>query len=77
MPRYPRMVCAECRQRARAVDGRPVEFFNQDLSGGLLVRYTDTDEAYLGEECFIDDIPCRAEEGRFGGVIVQVLEVPG
>jgi hypothetical protein len=68
------MLCADCMKRARAKNGRPVEFSNQDLSGGLVGRYADTHEAYPGVDCALDGIPCRAEEGRFGGVIIQVLE---
>jgi hypothetical protein len=67
------MVCAECKKRTLAADGRPVEFFNQDMSGGLIGRYADTGKAYTGADCAIDGVPCRAEEGHFGGVVVQVI----
>jgi hypothetical protein len=73
IPRYPRMVCVACVKRARAANGRPVVFYNQGLSGGLEGRYTDTGEAYLGADCTIDGVPCRAEEAHLGGVVVQVL----
>ena len=68
------MLCVDCQKRACAKNGRPLEFFNPDFLGGLAGRYADTHETYPGVDCYIDGIPCRAEEGRFGGVVIQVLE---
>lgn len=72
-PRYPRRACSQCARRARSPDGRPLAFYNEGLSGGLLARYADTGEDYPGVECLIDGIPCRAGEARFGGVVLQVI----
>ena len=72
-PRYPRKVCTDCVKRARTNDDRPVAFFNQALSGGLEGRYADNGEEYPLPDCTIDGVPCRAEEARFGGVVIQVI----
>jgi hypothetical protein len=60
-------------KRARTNDGRPVAFFNQALSGGLEGRYADNGEEYPLPDCTIDGVPCRAEEARLGGVVIQVV----
>lgn len=75
-PRYPHAVCASCAARARDASGRPLVFFNQSLSGGYGARYADTGEIYPRHECFIDGVRCRADEARFGGIVIQVVEKP-
>jgi hypothetical protein len=70
-PRYPDHVCAECVGRARSEDGRPLRFFNLDLSGGIGAEYADTGEARASLECLVDGVRCRADEARFGGVVVR------
>lgn len=70
-PRYPRYVCPACVAKASSADGRILEFFNTDASGGYAARYGDTKEPYLSNECFIDGIPCSAYEARLGGVVIE------
>jgi hypothetical protein len=72
-PRYPRSVCADCASRAQSVDGRLLEFFNTDLSGGFVARYRDTLEAYRSHACWIDGVRCHADEARFGGIVIEVV----
>ena len=72
--RYPKYVCESCSNRARSRDGRPLKFFNISLSGGFTAQYADTGEVYESHECFIDDVPCYADEARFGGIVIQVLK---
>ncbi len=74
--RYPRAVCAACVARACDEGGRPLDFFNTDLGGGLAVVYRDTREPRESPLCFIDGLSCRAAEARFGGVVVQLCEEP-
>ena len=71
--RYPRRVCDGCAARAGAVDGRPLLFSNKDLSGGFAAHYADTGEPYDSHACWIDGVPCHADEHRFGGVVIEVL----
>lgn len=69
--RYSRTVCAECAALAKAPDGRPVQFFNVDLSGGFAGHYSDDYTPYGSHMCVIRGVECWAEEGRFGGIVIQ------
>ena len=73
-PRYPRVVCDACAQKASSADGHALMFYNIDLSGGYAAVYADTREEYPYHRCFIDRIPCWADEARFGGIVIQVQE---
>ncbi|MBC8078543.1 MAG: hypothetical protein H7Y32_20865 [Chloroflexales bacterium] len=70
--RYPRYICAACAQRAQSADGRALRFWNVDMSGGFSGTYADTGEPYAGHACFVDGVPCHADEARFGGIVIQV-----
>ena len=72
--RYPRYVCGDCSAKATSADGRPLEFSNVDFSGGFAARYADTGEDYPSHECFIEGAKCHADEARFGGIVIQVVE---
>lgn len=69
-PRYPNYACEPCASRASDASGRRLQFGNVSLSGGLAARVADTGEDHPGGACFIDGIPCVAQEARFGGVVV-------
>lgn len=75
--RYPDYLCRECAGRATDPGGHPLRFYNTSLSGGFVAKYADTDD--LAEESvthivYIDGLRCRADEARFGGVVVQPAE---
>ena len=70
--RYPNCVCNNCRYRACDENGRLLKFRNQDLSGGFLANYIDTNEKYDSHICFIDNVKCYADEAHFGGIVVEV-----
>ncbi len=70
-PRYPRCLCADCASRATAPDGRPLRFHNIAASGGFQAFYADTDAPYPGHDCRVDGIACRADEARFGGIVIE------
>lgn len=72
-PRYPSAVCAACALRACDAEGRTLEFFNAGVGGGYLAVFRDGGETYESHDCFIDGLPCRADEARFGGIVVQVI----
>ena len=69
--RYPNYVCRGCCRRTEDSDGRSVDFFNADLSGGFVARYRDTGEPYDSHECYIDGQRCRADEAHFGGIVIR------
>ena len=72
--RYPLYVCTACACKVVSSDKRPLRFGNVSISGGLSAQYGDTGEEYPGVKCFIDGIACKAEEARFGGVVIQALD---
>ena len=69
--RYPRYVCSKCASLTSDDKGNKVAFFNEELSGGIKGVYTDTNEQYPETICFINGIKCRADEARFGGIVIQ------
>jgi hypothetical protein len=73
MPRYPRYVCPDCAKRTADARGRQVVFFNLSLGGGFGGQVAGTGEPYTAHECFIDGIPCWADEAHFGGIVIQPL----
>lgn len=75
-PRYPRAVCFECASRASDAKGRALDFFNADFGGGFVAAYRDGGERYDSHECFVDSRACRADEARFGGIVVELCEEP-
>ena len=73
--RYPGYLCRDCVGRAATADGRALTLVNTTVSGGFAARYADNGE--LAEEesvthiVYVDGIRCRADEARFGGIVVQ------
>lgn len=70
--RYPRYVCSSCASRACSADGRPLAFSNVGFDGGYAAHYADTGEPYDSHDCWIDGVACRADEARFGGIVIEV-----
>lgn len=70
-PRYPRAVCPACVGRACDAEGRFLDFYNADFGGGYLALYREGGRKYDSHDCFIDGHACRADEARFGGIVVQ------
>lgn len=60
------------RREASDGRGRPLEFGNTSFSGGFVAWYADTGEIRESHVCFIDGVCCRADEARFGGIVIQV-----
>jgi hypothetical protein len=70
-PRYPDAVCPACVGRACDAEGRFLDFYNADFGGGYLALYREGGRKYDSHDCFIDGHACRADEARFGGIVVQ------
>jgi hypothetical protein len=68
---YPRYLCSDCASEATSRDGRPLVFFNIDISGGYRAQYADTKEPYDSHECFVKGQRCWADEARLGGIVIQ------
>lgn len=73
--RYPRYLCRECASGASDKSGKKLEFGNTDLSGGFEAVYADTGKKYQSHECFVKGMRCWADEARFGGVVIEALDV--
>ncbi len=73
-PRYLRAVCSACVRRACDAEGRLLDFYNTDFGGGYRAVYREGGEEYNSHDCFIDGYSCRADEARFGGIVVQMCE---
>ena len=76
LARYPGYLCRECASRAATADGRPVTLTNTSDAGGFAVRYADSGELAAEETVthvvYVDGLRCLADEGRVGGVVVQL-----
>ncbi len=72
--RYPMYVCLPCAQRAADENGAALEFYNESISGGFLARYAANGTVRDSHICYIDGIKCRADEARFGGIVIQPVE---
>lgn len=72
-PRYPHAVCINCQKKAVDENGRSLKFFNESLSGGLIIQYADNSEVRKSEVCYINGVKCRVQDGYFGGIVIQVL----
>jgi len=44
------------------------EINNQEQADG------DSKEEYKSHDCYIDGIKCRADEARFGGIVIEVVQ---
>jgi hypothetical protein len=80
-PRYPRLVCNECGDRATDPKSRPVRVFNYGMLGtGVVVKFLDgtlyapPEIGYAGPDVFIDGIRCTTQEAYFGGIVIQRAE---
>ena len=86
--RYPNAVCNECLSLYPIYDryGNIIEFSNniyaftetaKTICLGNIISYVTINAQKIKSDdttCFINDIHCEAEEGRFGGIIINVIE---
>lgn len=61
-------------KRLTDINGKRIEFFNTSFAGGRKAEYIGTGKPYLSNKCYVDGIPCIAEVGRFGGIVVEVIK---
>ncbi|HSE72402.1 MAG TPA: hypothetical protein VLA97_16670 [Nocardioidaceae bacterium] len=76
LPRYHGILCRDCADRATDADGRRLRLTNTSLSGGFAAWYADRDrelceEVSVTHVVYVDGVRCRADEGRFGGIVVR------
>lgn len=71
--RYPRQVCEYCASKASDAYGRRLCFSGEDSAGGFRAFYRDNGAEYRHQICYIDGRKCFANEHRFGGIVVEVV----
>lgn len=72
--RHPKYICKTCTEELTDSEGRPIRFHNTSIFGhGCEGSYRDTGERYEGDTCYVQGVVCKAEEFRFGGIVVQVV----
>ena len=75
--RYPKYICGACHKQITDAAGRGVAYYNTHALGyGCQGYYSGTDpkEKYDSDICYINGIAFRAEEARFGGIVVQMKD---
>lgn len=73
--RYPGYLCLSCVKRITDKNGKAVSFGNTHAIGhGCAGIYQDTGKPYKSNLCFVDGFKCKAEEGYFGGIVIQPNE---
>jgi hypothetical protein len=74
-PRHPRLVCAACVCSAVDAGGRSLRFANTGpLGTGFRATRPDSSEPRDPHTCFVRGVRCFADEGRFGGIVVEVFD---
>jgi hypothetical protein len=76
-PRYTRHVCGWCAADMTDEAGRAVVLSNASLTGGFTAHHPDGSLAspdVLAGRVWIGGVEFRAQEARFGGVVVQPLD---
>lgn len=70
--RYPNMICHSCVELATTKNGESIKFYNENNTRGFvsIVNGVKGKE----HECFINNKKCRANEARFGGIVVELSE---
>lgn len=74
--RYPKAVCGDCVELTTDKTGNKVKFYNSDMLGSGFYSVHDIENKKIKKEdheCYINNIKCYAEEGRFGGIIIQLV----
>ena len=67
--RYPKRLCCECSEKTYTEKDEKIDFYNDGLEGGFYSLLNNV----KGEihECYVNNIKCYADEGRFGGIIIN------
>jgi hypothetical protein len=69
--RYPAYLCDSCASQACDEAGRFLSFGNTGIGGGFVATYSDTGEERFSHVCYVRGISCRADEARFGGIVIE------
>jgi len=70
--RYPDAVCSECYELTVTENGDKIMFGNESIFGGFMSIVNDKEGTI--HECYINGKKCYADEARFGGIVIQVVD---
>ena len=74
-PRYPDYLCQPGARRTVDAEGPAVTHHNTFPSSSNLIESPVTTYAdgsrYMSQDCYVDGVGCRADEARFGGIVVR------
>ena len=75
--RYPLSICRACAtdDDIKDVSGHPVKFVNIHAFGSGFASFHTIDGICIQKEehiCFVKGVKCYAEEGYFGGIVIQI-----
>jgi len=72
-------VCKHCLEEAPPVngDGKRISYSNVSLDGGIQSQIEGSTVLWQDSDCeavcYVKGRQCRAEEGRFGGIVIQAV----
>ncbi len=70
-PTYPNYVCEDCVSIAADINGQKLEFHEQEVRGGYVVKSATLKKEYPNHECYIKGIKCRYDEPEYGDFVIQ------
>jgi len=74
--RYSNCVCNDCLYTYQTRDklGNIKSFYNIDFSGGI--KAVCKNEPTFDFSCYVNNIECKADEARFGGIVIIPKLIP-
>lgn len=75
--RYPNAICDNHTNEMVDTDGNPVRYENEDIDGGFVSFHTIHNKVVTRKDpvCFVRGRKCIAGEARFGGIVIQHVDV--
>ena len=73
---HPKYVCRKCLRIYPILNekGLEVEFYNVSWIGGFTCKIKETNETSKEHICYINNVKCWADEYRYGGIMIKVIE---
>ena len=59
--------------KATDENGRSLNFYNEDMCGGIVAIYPDINERRNSNTCYINGVECHASEAYTGGIVVEIV----
>ena len=80
VPRYPSYVCRTCLDQSPPVTatGKQIRYGNIDFAGGIQSLVEGSGDWLQQNDCeaicYVKGRKCRAQEARFGGIVIQTID---